>query len=216
MCRASGIPSPCSLPVRKENHDRTADVCHVLADRWVCSESAPAHTHASRDGAGHHTTPAHSALDPRCSHIFARNHRSPLVLACELESPILRPVVHMLSAQEIESAIFWRLSFRAASSASRGRQLSLKRSLPTPHMLKRSATGQRSAWHHVVKDQAASNCAVSTSRACQDAQRKDVFRDVPAELLVCTEPDVQPEGLCVLPMVFETRRQLRCERLSRY
>ena len=44
VCRASGIPSPCSLPVRKENHDRTADVCHVPADRWVCSESAHAHT----------------------------------------------------------------------------------------------------------------------------------------------------------------------------
>ena len=41
----------------------------LRADRWVCSKRTHAHTHASRDGARNHSTPAHSALD--------------LTLACE-------------------------------------------------------------------------------------------------------------------------------------
>ena len=41
---------------------------------------------------------------------------------------------------------------------------------------------------------------VSTSRACRDAQRKDEFTDLTAELLVCTEADGHHEGLLVLAL----------------
>ena len=102
FARSGLLPSTRSLPVRTRNYDRTADVCHVSADRWVCFKRAPAHTHVnssqpeSLDSSRPHDRRcprekslhlAHSRTRTRDG---ARNQSSSLILPLDLARSALR------------------------------------------------------------------------------------------------------------------------------
>ena len=113
----------CARKAPTRTPTRVETVPEITAPPLVLHSTS--HSHLNPKPCQKSQPPAHSALDPSCSHVLARNHRSPLILACEINSAISR-----------------RLSFRAASSASCGQHFPLKSHLPDPTRSKGAPTCQ--------------------------------------------------------------------------